>query len=90
MNSEGYRDPTAERAIRAAGHLPEDVWEAVKIVRSFLGLVHLDLVEITVIDRNTAKKYKWGGGTIGSEHPGGIRGHERRNKGPKETDRARP
>lgn len=33
MNSKGYRDPTADRAIRNAGRLPRPIWNVVKAVR---------------------------------------------------------
>ena len=46
MNGEGYRDPTADRAIRNATHLPRQIWSVVKAVREVLNVSHLELVEI--------------------------------------------
>ena len=46
MNGEGYRDPTADRAIRNATHLPGQIWSVVKAVREVLNVSHLELVEI--------------------------------------------
>lgn len=59
MNHEGYKDPTAEKAIRRAQHLPEAVWEVIRIGKEFFRLAKLDVVEITVEDRKTKKKYTW-------------------------------
>lgn len=33
MNSEGYKDPTAEKAIHNAGYLPEHIWEPLKLIK---------------------------------------------------------
>ena len=38
MNGEGYRDPTADRAIRNATHLPRQIWSVVKAVREVLNV----------------------------------------------------
>ena len=65
MNNEGYKDPTAEHAIQAAGHLPEHIWEPLRLVRNLLGMVQLELISITVRDRRSKRKYTWGGGTVG-------------------------
>lgn len=46
MNGEGYRDPTADRAIRNATHLPRQIWS---------------VVEIRMRDRTTGKEHKWKG-----------------------------
>lgn len=59
MNQEGYKDPTAEKAIHAAKHLPEKIWEVVKLVRETFRLVGMDIVDITVEDRKTKKRYNW-------------------------------
>ena len=42
MNSEGSRDPTADRAIRNATHLPRQIWSVVKAVREVLNVTHLE------------------------------------------------
>ena len=64
MNSEGYKDPTAEKAIHNAGYLPEHIWEPLKLIRRLLDIVGLELIGITVRDRRSKRKYTWGGGTV--------------------------
>lgn len=59
MNQEGYKDPTAERAVHNASHIPAAVWEVIRIGRDFFRLAKLDVVEITVEDRKTKRKYSW-------------------------------
>jgi hypothetical protein len=59
MNGEGYRDPTADRAIRNAGRLPRQIWSVVKAVREVLNVSHLELVEIRMRDRTTGREHKW-------------------------------
>ena len=65
MNGEGYRDPTADRAIRSATYLPRQIWNVVKAVREVLNVSHLELVEIRMRDRTTGREHKWGGDTSG-------------------------
>ena len=55
MNGEGYRNPTADRAIRSASRLPRQIWSVVKAVREVLNVSHLELVEIRMRDRTTGK-----------------------------------
>lgn len=64
MNSEGYKDPTAEQAIHNTGHLPEHIWEPIKLVRRLLDIVGLELIGIAVRDRKSKRKYSWGGDTV--------------------------
>ena len=64
MNSEGYKDPTAEKAIHNTGHLPEHIWEPIKLVRRFLDIIGLELIGIAVRDRKSKRKYSWGGDTV--------------------------
>ena len=61
MNGEGYRDPTADRAIRNAGRLPRPIWNVVKAVQEVLNVSQLELVEIRMRDRTTGKEHTWGG-----------------------------
>ena len=61
MNGEGYRNPTADRAIRNATRLPRPIWNVVKAVREVLNVSHLELVEIRMRDRTTGKEHKWKG-----------------------------
>jgi hypothetical protein len=70
MNGEGYRDPTADKAIRNAVRLPRPIWNVVKAVREVLNVSHLELVEIKMRDRTTGREHKWGGDTSGSAQRG--------------------
>lgn len=72
MNSEGYRDPTADRAIRNATHLPRQIWSVVKAVREVLNVSHLELVEIRMRDRTTGRENKWGGDSNGEKGSGAV------------------
>ncbi len=72
MNGEGYRDPTADRAIRNATHLPRQIWSVVKAVREVLNVSHLELVEIRMRDRTTGKEHTWGGDTNGEKGSGAV------------------
>ena len=72
MNGEGYRDPTADRAIRNAGRLPRPIWNVVKAVREVLNVSHLELVEIRMRDRTTGREHKWGGDTNGEKGSGAV------------------
>lgn len=64
MNSEGYKDPTAEKAIHNAGYLPEHIWEPLKLIRRLLDMVGLELIGIAVRDRKSKRKYLWEGDTV--------------------------
>lgn len=72
MNGEGYKDPTAEKAIHNAEYLPEHIWEPLKLIRRLLDIVGLELIGITVRDRKSKRKskrkYSWGGDTVGKEN----------------------
>ncbi|MDB6473016.1 hypothetical protein PMN51_04720, partial [Blautia wexlerae] len=72
MNGEGYRDPTADRAIRNAGRLPRPIWNVVKAVQEVLNVSHLELVEIRMRDRTTGKEHTWGGDTNGEKGSGAV------------------
>lgn len=72
MNGEGYRDPTADKAIRNAGRLPRPIWNVVKAVREVLNVSHLELVEIRMRDRTTGREHKWGGDTNGEKGSGAV------------------
>lgn len=67
MNSEGYKDPTAEKAIHNTGHIPKHIWEPLDLVRRFLDVAGLELINIAVRDRKSKRKYSWsswGGDTV--------------------------
>ena len=72
MNSEGYRDPTADRAIRNAARLPRQIWSVVKAVREVLYVSHLELVEIRMRDRTTGREHTWGGDSNGEKGSGAV------------------
>lgn len=87
MNSEGYKDPTAEKAIHNAGYLPEHIWEPLKLIRRLLDIVGLELIGITVRDRKSKRKYSWGGDTVGEGNSDGVRRYESRSQGSAKKDR---
>ena len=58
MNGEGYRDPTADRAIRNAGRLPRPIWNVVKAVREVLNVSHLELVEKEAADHRADERVR--------------------------------
>lgn len=39
MNSEGYKDPTAEKAIHNTEHIPKHIREPLKLIRRLLDIV---------------------------------------------------
>lgn len=57
MNSEGYKDPTAEKAIHNTGHIPKHIREPLDLVRRFLDVTGLELINIAVRDRKSKRKY---------------------------------
>lgn len=70
MNSEGYKDPTAEKAIHNTEHIPKHIREPLDLVRRFLDVTGLELINIAVRDRKSKRKYSWsswGGDTVGKE-----------------------
>lgn len=87
MNGEGYKDPTAEKAIHNAGYLPEYIWEPLKLIRRLLDIVGLELISITVRDRKSKRKYSWGGDTVGEENSDGVRRRKGRIEGNAEKNR---
>lgn len=67
MNSEGYKDPTAEKAIHNTEHIPKHIREPLDLVRRFLDVTGLELINIVVRDRKSKRKYSWsswGGDTV--------------------------
>ena len=68
MNSEGYKDATAEKAIHNTEHIPKHIREPLKLIRRLLDIVGLELIGITVRDRKSKRKYSWGGDTVGKEN----------------------
>lgn len=90
MNSEGYKDPTAEKAIHNTEHIPKHIREPLDLVRRFLDVTGLELINIAVRDRKSKRKYSWsswGGDTVGKENTDGIRRYESRDERPAKKDR---
>lgn len=93
MNSEGYKDPTAEKAIHNTGHIPKHIWEPLDLVRRFLGVTGLELINIAVRDRKSKRKYSWsswGGDTVGKGNPDGVRRYASGSQGSAKKDRKGP
>lgn len=59
MNGEGYKDPTAEKAMGRMKHIPMHIWEPIKLVKEVLGFAKLELVGISIRDRRSGRKYEW-------------------------------
>lgn len=93
MNSEGYKDPTAEKAIHNTGHIPKHIWEPLDLVRRFLDVTGLELINIAVRDRKSKRKYSWsswGGDTVGKGNPDGVRRYGSGSQGSAKKDRKGP
>ncbi len=58
-NHEGYSDPTQGEGLRRAQHLPDNIWNVVKLIRDLTRISKLNLVKIEVEDRKTKRKYLW-------------------------------
>lgn len=70
MNREGYKDPTAEKAIHNTEHIPKHIREPLDLVRRFLDATGLELINIVVRDRKSKRKYSWsswGGDTVAGD-----------------------
>ena len=92
MNSEGYKDPTAEKAIHNTEHIPKHIREPLDLVRRFLNVTGLELINIAVRDRKSKRKYSWsswGGDTVGEGNSDGVRRRKVRIEGNAEKNRRR-
>ena len=58
-NHEGYPDPTRGMAIKAAGHMPEQIYKDYCILRAMAFRMGLEITEIR--DMKTKRKWKRGG-----------------------------
>ena len=56
MNQEGYRDDTAEKAIRQANRTPYHVRQVLSALRTVASLSGFDVVAIR--DKKTGKEYR--------------------------------
>jgi len=59
MNGEGYKDPTAEKAVRKVMHLPPRIWSIVKLIRTIVGMFDYRLANISIKDPVTGKTFNW-------------------------------
>lgn len=90
MNGEGYKDPTAEKAIHNTEHIPKHIREPLDLVRRFLNVTGLELINIAVRDRKSKRKYpwsSWGGDTVGEGNSDGVRRRKGRIEGNAEKNR---
>jgi hypothetical protein len=55
-NKEGYPDPTASQAIRAAGRMPLHVHQAYNAIENIAGLLGFELLALR--DKRTKKEYR--------------------------------
>ena len=56
MNQEGYRDPTAEKAMREYNRMPHRMREALTAMQNVVSLMGFELVEVR--DKRTGRLYK--------------------------------
>ena len=56
MNQEGYRDPTAEKAVREYNRMSHSMREALNAVQNVESLMGFELVEVR--DKRTGRLYK--------------------------------
>lgn len=55
-NHEDYPDPTAGKAIRAAGHMPTHIYNIYQVLNNVAGLHGLEITGLR--DRKTGKEWK--------------------------------
>lgn len=93
MNSEGYKDPTAEKAIHNTEHISKHIREPLDLVRRALDVTGLELINIVVRDRKSKRKYSWsswGGDNVGEGNSDGVRRYESGSQGSAKKDRKGP
>lgn len=56
LNHEGYKDPTAEKAIRQYNKVPSHVRETIDHLKAISSLLGFEIVELR--DRRTGRRYK--------------------------------
>ena len=56
-NQEGYRDPTAGKAIQDASRIPHHVKEAHKALKDIASLLEFEVLVLR--DRKTGRVYRW-------------------------------
>lgn len=59
MNSEGYKDETAERAIRHATQTPDDVMQVIRMMKAVASVAGFDVIgRIQLKDRASGKEFR--------------------------------
>ena len=59
MNSEGYRDPTAEKAIHKATQTPREVMQVINMMKAIASIAGFDVIgRIQLRDQQTGKEWK--------------------------------
>lgn len=59
MNKEGYRDPTAEQAVRNVSKVPKKVCDVIKVLKDVCKISRLRIKHIVLIDADTGREYRW-------------------------------
>lgn len=59
MNKEGYKDPTADRAIAHADHIPKHVRDVIEVLKKIASLAGFRIANIELEDKTTRKKFKY-------------------------------
>ena len=59
MNKEGYKDPTADRAISHADHIPKHVRDVIEALKKIASLAGFRIASIELEDKTTRKKFKY-------------------------------
>lgn len=55
MNQEGYKDPTAERAVHNAGKMPRNIHKVVQAMNELARIHGIEIVKV----RDTRTKQEW-------------------------------
>jgi hypothetical protein len=59
MNCEGYKDPTAEKAIRKATQTPPEIMQVINMMKAVASVAGLDVIgRIQLKDRQTGKEWR--------------------------------
>lgn len=58
MNKEGYKDPTADRAISNAEHIPKHVRQVLDVLEQAAGIAGFRIKNIEIQDRVTKERFR--------------------------------
>ncbi|WP_317344555.1 hypothetical protein [Faecalimonas umbilicata] len=58
MNKEGYKDPTADRAIAHAEHIPKHVRQVLDVLEQAAGIAGFRIKSIEIQDRATKARFR--------------------------------